>query len=83
MVALAGILLAAPVLAQQISSYLIASGGGTSRSPGGCRVLDGSIGQPVIGTSTGGQFRVQAGYWAGPGSKGRDSLFNGNFEECN
>jgi hypothetical protein len=83
LLALLGLLLAGPALAQHISSYLIASGGGTSRSAGGCRVLEGSMGQPVIGTSSGGQFRVQAGYWPGPGSQHRDSVFSGSFEECN
>jgi len=80
---LVGLLLAGPALAQQISSHVIASGGGTSRSVGGCRVLEGTVGQPVIGTSSGGQFRVQAGYWAGAGSQRRDSVFSGSFEECN
>jgi hypothetical protein len=80
---LVGLLLAGTALAQQISSHLIASGGGTSRSVGGCRVLEGSVGQPVIGTSSGGQFRVQAGYWAGAGSQRRDNVFSGSFEECN
>lgn len=76
-------LLAGPALAQQISSHLIASGGGKSISPGGCRILEGSIGQPVIGTSSGGQFTIQAGYWASAGNQGRDSVFSGSFEECN
>jgi hypothetical protein len=75
--------LAAPALAQQISSHVIAAGGGTSRSPGGCRVLEGGLGQPAIGTASGGAFTLQAGYWAGPGSQRRDSVFSGDFEECN
>lgn len=80
---LAGAVLACPALAQQISSHVIAAGGGVSRSPGGCRVLEGSLGQPVIGTASGGAYTVQAGYWAGPGSQRRDSIFSGDFEECN
>lgn len=76
-------LLAGPTLAQQISSHLIASGGGVSRSPGGCRVLEGSLGQPALGTSSGGAFTVRAGYWAGPGSQRRDRVFSAGFEGCN
>ena len=75
--------LAGPALAQQISSHVIASGGGTSRSPGGCRVLEGSIGQPAAGTASGGGFTLHAGYWAGSGSQRRDSVFSGSFEGCN
>ena len=74
--------LAAPALAQQISSHLIAAGGGISRSPGGCRVLEGSIGQPATGTASTGEFTLRAGYWAGPGSQRRDSVFSAGFEEC-
>lgn len=74
--------LAWPSLAQQISSHVIASGGGTSRSPGGCRVLQGTMGQAAVGTASGGTFSLRAGYWAGPGSQRRDSLFSGDFEEC-
>lgn len=83
LVLLAAVLLAGPALAQQISSHVIAAGGGTSRSPGGCRVLEGSLGQPAVGTASGGGFTLQAGYWAGPGSQRRDSVFSGDFEECN
>lgn len=80
---LASAVLAGPVLAQQISSHVIAAGGGTSRSPGGCRVLEGSVGQPAVGTASGGVFTLRAGYWAGPGSQRRDSVFSGDFEGCN
>lgn len=80
---LAVVLLAGPALAQQISSHVIAAGGGVSRSPGGCRVLEGSIGQPAIGNASGGVYAVQAGYWAGPGRQRRDRIFSGDFQECN
>lgn len=83
LVLLAAAVLAGPALAQQISSHVIAAGGGTSRSPGGCRVLEGSLGQPAVGTANGGGFTLKAGYWAGPGSQRRDSVFSGDFEECN
>ena len=81
-VLLALAVLAAPALAQQISSHLIAAGGGSSRSPGGCRVLEGSIGQPAVGNASGAGFTLRAGYWAGPGSQRRDSVFSAGFEEC-
>lgn len=74
--------LAWPALAQQISSHVIASGGGTSRSAGGCRVLEGTMGQAALGSASGGAFSLRAGYWAGPGSQRRDSIFSGDFEEC-
>lgn len=80
---LAFAVLAWPALAQQITSHVIASGGGTSRSAGGCRVLEGSMGQAAVGTASGGVFSLRAGYWAGPGSQRRDSIFSGDFEECN
>lgn len=83
LVLLAAAVLAGPALAQQISSHVIAAGGGISRSPGGCRVLEGSLGQPAVGTANGGGFTLKAGYWAGPGSQRRDSVFSGDFEECN
>jgi hypothetical protein len=82
-IVLAGAVLTGPALAQQISSHVIAAGGGTSRSPGGCRVLEGSVGEPAVGLASGGAFALQAGYWAGPGSQRRDSVFSGDFEECN
>ncbi|MBL8300911.1 MAG: hypothetical protein JNN30_21425 [Rhodanobacteraceae bacterium] len=83
LVLLAAALLAGQALAQQISSHVIAAGGGTSRSPGGCRVLEGSLGQPAVGSASGGGFMLRAGYWAGPGSQRRDRVFSGGFEECN
>jgi hypothetical protein len=79
---LAAAVLAAPAPAQQISSHVIASGGGASASPGGCLLLEGSMGQPAVGTASGGVYTVRAGYWAGPGSQRRDSIFSGDFEEC-
>ena len=79
---LAGAVLAGPTVAQQISSHVIAAGGGTSHSAGGCRMLEGTLGQPAIGTSSGGGFTVQAGYWAGPGRQRRDSIFGAGFEGC-
>lgn len=82
LVLLAGVVLTGPTVAQQISSHVIAAGGGTSRSAGGCRTLEGTLGQAAIGTASGGEFTVQAGYWAGPGRQRRDSVFSAGFEEC-
>lgn len=82
LVLLAGAVLAGPTVAQQIGSHVIAAGGGTSHSAGGCRMLESTLGQPAVGTASGGGFTVQAGYWAGPGRQRRDSVFSAGFEEC-
>jgi hypothetical protein len=76
------VLAAGDVTGQQISSHVIAGGGGTSHSPGGCRVLESSIGEPAAGRASGSDFIVTAGYWAGPGGQRRDSLFDSGFEGC-
>jgi hypothetical protein len=75
-------LLGCGIATAQIVAHAIAGGGGTSRSPGGCRVLEGSIGEPAVGVSGGAAFSLHAGYWAGPGSLQRDSLFDTGFEAC-
>ncbi|MGN6521094.1 MAG: hypothetical protein ACTHK2_16915 [Dokdonella sp.] len=75
-------LLGCGIATAQIVAYAIAGGGGTSRSPGRCRVLEGSIGEPAAGVSSGAAFSLHAGYWAGPGSVQRDSLFDNGFEAC-
>ncbi|MDW8325687.1 MAG: hypothetical protein RMK99_03890 [Anaerolineales bacterium] len=46
------------------SGYVIAGGGGASS--GGVYSLRGTIGQPVTGISTGGTYRLSAGFWSGP-----------------
>jgi hypothetical protein len=75
-------LMACGIAAAQVVSHVIAGGGGVSRSAGGCRTLEGSIGEPATGVSSGAGFSVRAGYWAGPGSARRDALFRNGFEEC-
>jgi hypothetical protein len=70
------------IAAAQVVSHVIAGGGGVSHSAGGCRTLEGSIGETAAGVSTGAAFSLHAGYWAGPGSAQRDSLFRNGFEEC-
>jgi len=70
-------------MAQQIIAHVIAGGGGISHSPGNCRALEGSIAETAVGTSSGAGYTLSAGYWAGPGSARRDSVFRNSFEECN
>jgi hypothetical protein len=79
--AFAGVM-ACGIAAAQVVSHVIAGGGGVSHSAGGCRTLEGSIGEAAAGESSGGPFSVHAGYWAGPGGGRRDSLFRNGFEEC-
>lgn len=74
--------MACGIAAAQVVSHVIAGGGGVSRSAGGCRTLEGSIGEAAAGVSSGAGFSVSAGYWAGPGRAHRDSLFRSGFEEC-
>jgi hypothetical protein len=66
-----------------VTGSVIASGGGTSKSPGGCRVLESTLAEPVGGRTSGGAFAIDAGYWAGVGSRRRDKVFGTGFEECN
>ena len=40
-------------------------GGGGDRSSGGPFVVDGTIGQPVAGSASGGAYSVLGGFWAG------------------
>jgi hypothetical protein len=79
--ACAGIL-ACGISAAQVVSHVIAGGGGVSHSAGGCRTIEGSIGEAAVGVSSGAGFSVHAGYWAGAGGAHRDSLFRSGFEEC-
>ncbi len=83
--ALAALLLGVPLAAftqTLLEGRLITAGGGRSQTPGGCRVVTGSLGEPAAGRSSGGAFTVSAGFWAGPGSADRDVLFTAGFEEC-
>jgi len=68
--------------AAQVVANVSAGGGGVSHSAGGCRTLEGSVGEPAVGVSSGAGFSVHAGYWAGAGGAHRDSLFRNGFEEC-
>ena len=66
--------------AASITASVITSGGGTSRA--GCRALEGSFGEPAVGSMTGGAFTLVSGYWAGPGSQHRDLIFQQGFQGC-
>ncbi|HEU4663829.1 MAG TPA: hypothetical protein VFS55_07350 [Dokdonella sp.] len=68
--------------AHQLMAHAIAGGGGISRSPGGCRTLEGSIGETAVGVSGNAGYTLHAGYWAGAGSVRRESVFRTGFEEC-
>ncbi|MBA8886628.1 hypothetical protein FHW12_000819 [Dokdonella fugitiva] len=68
--------------AHQLVAHAIAGGGGISHSPGGCRTLEGSIGETAAGVSANAGYTLRAGYWAGAGSAQRDSVFRTGFEGC-
>ncbi len=52
---------AAPVVTLQ--RYVIGGGGG--RAEAGGSVLQGTIGQPVVGRASGGPYELEAGFWTG------------------
>jgi hypothetical protein len=70
------------VTAQTLLAHVIAGGGGISRSSGGCRSLEGNMGETATGSSSNAGFTLHAGFWAGAGSVDRDSLFRSGFEAC-
>ncbi|MCR6699723.1 MAG: hypothetical protein NVV68_00460 [Dokdonella sp.] len=72
---------AAPIGADtyQVTRHAIA-GGGTSRALSACFDLAGTIGQPVGGTSSGGDFTVTSGFWTGV--RLDDSILRTSFEDC-
>jgi hypothetical protein len=47
----------------EIDRWVIASGGGTVQSPGGEIVLQGTIGQPILGSSQEGGVEICSGFW--------------------
>ena len=58
----------AVLLAQGGGPYSLAwwtIGGGGDRSSGGAFVVDGTVGQPVAGSASGGAYSVVGGFWAG------------------
>lgn len=59
----------------EITRSVIGAGGSSS---GGDFTLTGTIGQPVVATSQGGQFSLSGGFWT-PGQR-PDLLFSNGFE---
>jgi hypothetical protein len=66
--------------AQSVTGWVIGSGGGSSVSAGGCLKMNATFGQPVAGSSSGGNFTLKTGYWAGRGDP--DSIFRNGLEVC-
>jgi len=52
----------------QINWWTVDNGGGSSQSVGGQYLLQGSIGQPLTGFSTGGEYILSSGFWHGIGA---------------
>lgn len=65
-----------------IDAHVIASGGGTTLSAGGCYALAATFGEPAGGRTAAGTFAVDAGFQAGPGRVRGDRMFRGDFEVC-
>jgi hypothetical protein len=63
-----------------IDWHVISPGGTQLRS--NCFVLDGTLGQPVPGYSSGGIFAVLSGYWSVAPITGTDEIFFNGFEGC-
>ncbi|MCR6700787.1 MAG: hypothetical protein NVV68_06420 [Dokdonella sp.] len=79
----AGVLLLAPQAgSQQITAQAIVSGGGVSRSGGGCLALHSTLGEPVAGRASGGDYAVTAGFTAATAATPRDAIFHDGFQEC-
>ena len=58
-------------------SHVIA-GGGISSADGGCFSLAATIGQPLVGRVSGGDFVVTAGFWTTPHVS--DEIFENGFQ---
>lgn len=65
-----------------IEHGVIAGGGATSASAGGCLSLDGTLGQALAGTMSGGTYAITSGYWTHIDMRSRDALFHSGFEAC-
>ena len=48
----------------QITWWTVDGGGGVSQSIGGQYTLQGTIGQPDAGSSQGGEYGLEGGFWA-------------------
>ena len=61
----------------EITSSVIA-GGGVSTAAEGCFVLDATLGQPVVGRASGGDFVLETGFWMQ--SPRDEHIFSNGFE---
>lgn len=66
----------------RLEGAVIAAGGGSSRSEGGCYALRATIGEAAVGRSSGGGFTTLAGFWGGAAGRHADPVFHDSFEEC-
>lgn len=66
----------------QITAHAMVAGGGSSASPGGCRRLEATFGEPVGGRSSGGAYSLTTGFQAGADTRSRDSIFRNGFQKC-
>ena len=60
----------------QIDWYVIGSGGGTSQSSS--YQLSGTIGQPIVGTSSSSSYTIEAGFWVGGSTAGGCDYVDGD-----
>ena len=72
-IALLSVVSASALASYGLDWWTVDGGGGTS-STGGSYSLDGTIGQPDAGTSTGGGYALAGGFWGG-GAASANSLF--------
>lgn len=64
-----------------LAGSVIANGGGTAHSAGGCYQLTASVGQAAAGNpASGGTYAVRNGFLAGHGDT--ESVFHQGFEVC-
>ena len=49
----------------EVNWWTVDSSGGVSQSTGGQYTLQGTIGQPDTGSSSGGEYGLEGGFWAG------------------
>src|SRR6267143_796503 len=83
--ALAGALVFAPSASLQqggpyiLNPSVIAGGGGTSTN--GSTNITGTIGQGILGTSTGGSFSLNAGFWQAEAPAATNSI-SGTISYC-
>jgi|GEM_PF-1110890 len=64
----------------RIDVHRISAGGGPLRN--GCYRLNGSVGQPAPGYSSGPTYTVHAGFWPAVATDRPDQLFFSSFEGC-